>query len=296
MKQAIKEKINEVRKKIKSNAKKIALFGMLLGATLSGNSATAKQQENTPKKTSTELKTSENEPENDVPAFFGEKPFKLDKEQAWKMVEKAELNEEQIEQFIKNIGILSKSPQGITDKNFYWIMQKSVQDKVFSQQQGDVINMMMLEKTQKEKMPSGEILIEDELEHTSNHESGEFSYQFIDGKLKVNNNGVVEVNSLMPNLYQLKDGSYKCGSTTGNNRGLVLKNERMKLSMIAVNEKVYADLQKRQSQGEILGKVENKFMQEHMNQLESHGLFHDKKGNLQQKDRVEQIRNMQKTR
>ncbi len=296
MKKNIKDRINDVKNKIHNNAKKIALFSMLFGATLSGNSAAAKQQANDQIKTRTEIKSNKNDQELKVPAFFGEKPFKLDKEQAWQMVEKAELNEEQIEHFIKSIGLLSKSPQGITDKNFYWIMQKSVQNKVFSQQQGDVINMMMLEKTQAEKMPAGEILIEDELERTGNHDNGEFSYQFLDGQLKVNNNGFVDVSSLMPNLYQLKDGSYKCGATTGQDRGRVLKDERTKLSLLAVNEKVYADLQKRQNQGEVLGKVENKFMQDHLEQLKSHGLFHDKKGKLQQKDRVSQIKNMQKSR
>lgn len=246
----------------------------------------------------------------DVPPIYGEKPLKLSRDQLWEIVVAAQLKENQLDAFIKNIVTLQNSPQGITDKNMPWIFGRSVELNEFTKQQCEVmVNKafeMTIPKVTKEKEISSEDLsdiplsenrfkVEGNFENSisdyskSTHSTGgnhqeSFSYSFIDGKLNIIYDGLIDIKNLQPNLYQKSDGTYRCGPNVGSSRQDVLLAEKQDLSRIAVKHMVYQDLTEREKNGEKLSNPEQKFMQSHNEELRKHGLSISPKG-LQQQDR-----------
>ncbi len=62
--------------------------------------------------------------------------------------------------------------------------------------------------------------------------------------------------------------------------------EEQAIRNLAVQEVIYQDLTHRAGEGEILGKQEQAFMQNHPENMKKHGLYTDKSGKLQQRTNV----------
>ena len=279
-------KIRELKQKARGLALK-ALLPISLSAGISGTAA-AQNVQNTDKNHDViEQGYNEKRAETDVPAIFGEKPIKLSKDNLW-------------EDMVK----LMKSPQGITDKNFKWILENS---EAYSKRQIEIMNNKAIEFNVPVKAPAGEKIIEDGVregeegfavkgtfrntvkDNTRSGTAGSLSYSFEDGKLYIQNDGVVNLNGLMPSLVQTRDGAYRCGAITGSDRGRVIRQERAVLSRVVIEHEVHKDLSKRQENGEQLGKTEQAFMTKHLQDLKAHGLSIDKKGGLQRVDKMQQM-------
>lgn len=296
-------KIRELKQKARGLALK-ALLPISLSAGISGTAA-AQNVQNTDKNHDViEQGYNEKRAETDVPAIFGEKPIKLSKDNLWEMAQAARLDDRQVDAFIEDMVKLMKSPQGITDKNFKWILENS---EAYSKRQIEIMNNKAIEFNVPVKAPAGEKIIEDGVregeegfavkgtfrntvkDNTRSGTAGSLSYSFEDGKLYIQNDGVVNLNGLMPSLVQTRDGAYRCGAITGSDRGRVIRQERAVLSRVVIEHEVHKDLSKRQENGEQLGKTEQAFMTKHLQDLKAHGLSIDKKGGLQRVDKMQQM-------
>lgn len=234
--------------------------------------------------------------EMDVPAIFGEKSIELSKENLWKMVQAAELDNQQIDAFIKDMAKLMKSPQGVTDKNLKWMLENGVKSEVYSKRQAEIMTNKAIEFNMPVKMPN-ETVLEDTIrsgeegfavsgtvqnnfsDYSRVGTDGQsFSYSFENGKLNVQHGGLVDLKGIFPPLMQKSDGSYRCGAATGTDRAGVILQEKQSLGRVVVEHMVYQDLAKCQQNGEDLGKDEKGFMTRHVQDLKQHGLSVGKKG------------------
>lgn len=296
-------KIRELKQKARGLALK-ALLPISLSAGISGTAAAQNVQNNDKNHDVIEQGYNEKRAETDVPAIFGEKPIKLSKDNLWEMAQAARLDDRQVDAFIEDMVKLMKSPQGITDKNLKWILENN---ENYSKRQIEIMNNKALEFNVPVKAPAGEKIIEDGVregeegfavkgtfrntvkDNTRSGTAGSLSYSFEDGKLYIQNDGVVNLNGLMPSLVQTRDGAYRCGAITGSDRGRVIRQERAVLSRVVIEHEVHKDLSKRQENGEQLGKTEQTFMSKHLQDLKAHGLTIDKKGGLQRVDKMQQM-------
>lgn len=228
------------------------------------------------------------------PGFVGEKGINLSTDQVWEMVKAANLNREQMNIFADKLTVMINSLQGLTDKNFEWIVKNFVKDNTFSKTQGDIV-VNMARQFNEEALAKDEPKITKKHQDTKdNGQNSNFSYSFEDGKLNVKYEGFVPgVQNLQPNPMQKSDGTYRCGPHTGPNLSQVIRREKSDLTRIAVEDMVFQDLNQRIEKGETLGDTEKKFMESHQEELKKHGLFHSK-NKLQQKDR--QITPQQRSR
>lgn len=235
--------------------------------------------------------------ENDVPAFYGEKTIKMSKEQIWQMVQSAELDESQMDFFVVQYAKLVKSPQGLTDKNFAWMLENAVNDDFFSKRQAEIMEHKAIEFNIPVKTPN-EKLIEDGVRsgeegfavsgtfinkvksNTDSEVQGEtLLYSFDkDGKLNVQYDGLVDLKGLMPPLVQKRDGSYRCGVATGIDRARVIRQEKSALRQVVIENMVYQDLLEKKQNGDKQDNAEQTFMKQHILDLQKHGLSMGKKG------------------
>jgi len=290
-------------KKINDNFKRKAKIFMLKAAlTLSASAgitgAAAQNIQNHNKNNDpTEQGYNTRHIEMEIPAFFGEKTLKMSKEQIWQMVQAAELNETQMDSFVAGYTKLVKSPQGLTDKNFSWMLENNVNDNIFSKRQAEIMEHKAIEFNLPVKTPN-EQLIEDgvhsdedgfavsgtfinNVEANSNSElQGQtLNYSFDkDGKLNVQYDGIVDLKSLMPSLVRQSDGSYRCGTAAGIDRAHVIRQERLALRQVVIENMVYQNLLKQKQNNEKLDNTEQAFMKQHVLDLQKHGLSMGKKG------------------
>ena len=249
-----------------------------------------------------------------VPPILGEKPIELSRDQLWEMVNKAGLNESQMDAFIEKYAKLVNSPQGLTDLNFAWMMDNSAAEGIFSEKQASILKNKAVEYNLPVKAPD-EKIIEDGVrsgeEHfkvsgtfvnnvesnTQSGEQGNFLYYNFDknGKLHAQYNGIVNLQKLMPPLVQQKDGSYRCGAATGLERARVISQEKALLRNVVVENMVYQDLQQKKANGLSLGDNEQNFMKNHLRELSHHGLSMGAKG-LQKTDLIQVQQSMQMQR
>lgn len=294
--------MNKINDELKRKAKIFMLKAALTITAASGITGAAAQ--NTPNQDQdhnvTEQSYKKRHTGSEIPAFFGEKPIKLSKEQMWQMVELANLNESQMEYFIAEYAKLAKSPNGLTDKNFSWMLENAAKDEVFSKRQAEIMNNKAIEYNVPVKAPNEQV-IEDgvrageegfainetfvnktESKTNSDVKGENLSYSFDkEGALNVQYNGFVDLKGLMPPLVQQRDGSYRCGAATGIDRSQVIRQERSVLSRVVVENMVYQDLLSKKHNNEELGGSEQAFMKKHVQDLQKHGLSMGKKG-LQQ--------------
>lgn len=111
------------------------------------------------------------------------------------------------------------------------------------------------------------------------------NYAFTEKGLVTDATVSLHTQRLLPEIYEDGKGIYRCGTQRGKNFSLVKMLEEQAIRNLAVQEVIYQDLTHQAGEGEILGKQEQAFMQNHPENMKKHGLYTDKSGKLQQKDK-----------
>lgn len=291
--------MNNINEKLKRKAKLFMLKAALTISASAGITGAAAQNIQNQDKSNDAVEQGYNTRriEMDVPAIFGEKPIKLSKEQMWQMVQAAELNDTQMDAFVTEYAKLAKSPQGLTDKNFAWMLDNAVNNEVFSKRQAEIMGHKAIEFNLPVKAPN-EKIIEDGVrpgeegfavkgtfvnnveDNTNSGMQGQIlDYSFDkEGKLNVHYDGIVDLKDLMPPLVQLSNGSYRCGAVKGIDRARVIRQERSELRQVVVENMVYQDLLKKKQSDSNLDNSEQAFMKQHVLDLQQHELSMGKKG------------------
>lgn len=291
--------MNNINEKLKRKAKMFMLKAALAVSASAGVTGAAAQNIQNHDKSNDAVEQGYNarRVEMDVPAIFGEKPINLSKEQMWQMVQVAELNDTQMNTFVSEYVKLVKSPQGLTDKNFTWMLDNAVKNDVFSKRQAEIMGHKAIEFNLPVKAPNEQI-IEDGVRpgeegfevkgtfvnNVEDNTNSEIQGQTLDysfdkeGKLNVHYDGIVDLKGLMPPLVQLSNGSYRCGAVKGIDRARVIRQERSELRQVVIENMVYQNLLKKQLSDSKLDNNEQAFMKQHVLDLQKHELSMGKKG------------------
>ena len=291
--------MSTVKDKLKQKAKRLMLKAAITLSVSGGITGAAAQNIQNQDRSNDVIEQGYNARhiEKDVPAFFGEKPIKMSKDQIWRMVQTADLDETQMDYFATEYAKLVKSPQGLTDKNFKWMLEKGVDGDILSQRQAEIMENKAIEYNVPVKAPDEQI-IEDgvrpgeenvamrgtfinnvEYDSGSGVKGQNLNYSFDkEGKLNIQYDGLVDLQGLMPSLVQQSDGTYRCGATTGIERARVISQEKSALSQVVIENMVYQDLLMKKHNNEKLGGAEQTFMKQHVQDLQKHGLSMGKKG------------------
>lgn len=291
--------MSKISDKLKTKAKMLMLKAALTATVVAGVTGAEAQNVKRHNKNKVRVEKGYNAEriEMSVPPIVGEKSIDLSDDRIKKMVELAEFNETQMEVFVKNIKTLQNSPQGVTNLNFVWIMNRSADEGIFTRRQMQMMENKAFEYSAPVKSPEERIVesgvrpdeklvkikgtFVNNITYTpdSGVQGSRLFYDFDnDGTLKVEYDGSVDLRGLLPSLVQRQDGSYRCGVATGFDRNDVIREERQQLTQVVIENMVYRNLQERQQKGTTLGKAEQNFMKQHVRDLQQHGLSIGKKG------------------
>ena len=260
--------------KAKNKLKKTALTSVILTAGLAGSSHAAAARVSTDDRDPQEAVYDTNSHKSfDVPVFYQDKPLNINVEDFLKAAENAGADKSQKIYLNKRLNVLLKSPQGITENNFKWMLSIAVNDKK--------INPQTAESLQQKFM--NEALKKSDVRYAKNQYSS-LTYEFRDDGLFFEGNISINANSLLPVITKKADDYYHCGPSKSSNYTIAKTMETEAIKRLVMQNAVYEDLQKRIKSGESLGLPEKQFMKKHPLVMERHGLFTDATGKLKQKN------------
>ena len=342
-------------KTLKERFSAALIKGTTVATLLTAGGHAAAQTGSTQEKQEHKLEYSQNPYRSmEVPVFFQDKHLEMSQADFSKAMDKAEVDKAERVYLLKKFNQLMQSANGVTEKNFDWMMDIAVADGKLNPDKAQIISkateqgepslffsteqlakavhesgvseekrqaflenymaavdselkitprglIKVFEKagfTKQEVIKAGGALLEfskKEKDKDANATKPEMrraassyakvNYAFTEKGLVTDATGSLHTQRLLPEIYEDGKGIYRCGTQRGKNFSLVKMLEEQAIRNLAVQEVIYQDLTHRAGEGEILGKQEQAFMQNHPENMKKHGLYTDKSGKLQQKDK-----------
>lgn len=342
-------------KTLKERFSAALIKGTTVATLLTAGGHAAAQTGSTQEKQEHKLEYSQNPHRSmEVPVFFQDKHLEMSQADFSKAMDKAEVDKAERVYLLKKFNQLMQSANGVTEKNFDWMMDIAVADGKLNPDKAQIISkateqgepslffsteqlakavhesgvskekrqaflenymaavdselkitprglIKAFEKagfTKQEVIKAGGALLEfskKEKDKDANATKPEmrraassyakFNYAFTEKGLVTDATVSLHTQRLLPEIYEDGKGIYRCGTQRGKNFSLVKMLEEQAIRNLAVQEVIYQDLTHRAGEGEILGKQEQAFMQNHPENMKKHGLYTNKSGKLQQKDK-----------
>ena len=119
---------------------------------------------------------------------------------------------------------------------------------------------------------------------TLNVKNANIQYSIGDEGISIGGNVAIDVNNLMPPVYQLQNNQYKCGTAVSQNLSMVREMEAANLRNVVMEHYVYNDLR---SSTETSNPVVKNFMKKHQENMKAHGLSVNAKGNFIQQANIQ---------
>lgn len=219
---------------------------------------------------------------------------------------------EDIAKCLSSAGISAKSPEldkfcesylQHTDENnkiSFWglsqVMEESLQPEQSKAFCDALLQTFKAPKTKAEKTHTENAAssIEQETEwKTVKNDKASIKYNIGAEGISVRGNLLMNVSGLLPQTYALKNGQYKCGTSSHFKLMTARKLEMAKIQKVVMEHYVYNDLL---NSGDASNPVVERFLNKHCQDMQKHGLSVDEKGNFVQKDKPNNLQLMQKAK
>ena len=128
---------------------------------------------------------------------------------------------------------------------------------------------------------------------TLKNDKASIKYKVSAEGISVRGNLLMNVSGLLPQTYALKNGQYKCGTSSHFKYSTARNLEKSKITRVIINHYVYNDLL---NSGDVSNPVVERFLNKHRQDMQKHGLSVDEKGNFVQKDKPNNLQLMQKAK
>lgn len=162
----------------------------------------------------------------------------------------------------------------ITFWNFNKVLQESLQPQ---QVQAFCDSLYEIFKAKEAKQEQKDV-------KTIHAQNANIQYSIGEKGISIGGNVAIDVNNLMPPVYQLQNGTYKCGTAISQNLSMVREMEAANLRQVVMGHYVYNDLR---NSADASNPVVKSFMQKHQENMKAHGLSVDAKGNFIQQANIQ---------